>query len=111
MLKSYNGLTEQMFTLPFRDMLYSIYNFAVEDGYVQGLKRMGYPCDVEDLEFVVLNTDGISGDVILGFKQYFEKEVQNDNVVFGVVICKGKKGSALTVIKPKSEDILNINKK
>lgn len=105
MLKSYNGLTQQMFEKPFRNMLFSIYNFAEEEFYIHGLKNLGFDSDIDNLEFMSLDTENISGNEILLFKQYIEKELQNDNVVVGVLLFKGKKGILPIIIKPKSVDL------
>ena len=105
-IKNFNGLTQQMFDKPFRDMLFTIYNFAEEERYTHNLKRLGYDNDIESLEFAVLD---VVDDVNLGsFKYYIESEVQNDNVVVGVLLFKGKKGLVPIVIKPKSVDITSI---
>lgn len=107
-IKSFNGLTQQMFEKPFRDMLFTIYNFAEEERYTHNLKRLGYDNDIESLEFAVL--DVVSGVNLGSFKHYIESEVQNDNVVVGVLLFKGKKGLVPIVVKPKSVDIITIFK-
>lgn len=108
MLKSFNGLTQQLFEKPFRSMLYSIYNFAEEEFYIHGLKKLGYENDVDSLEFISLDIDGISNNEILLFKQYIESDLQMGNVIVGVLLYKGKKGVLPIVIKPKSIDIEDV---
>ena len=110
MLKSFNGLTQQMFEKPFRDMLYSIYNFAEEEFYIHGLKNLGYENDVDSLEFISLDIDGISNNEIALFKQYIENDLQNGNVIVCVLLFKGKKGVLPIVVKPKSIDIEDVLK-
>ena len=83
MLKSYNGLTQQMFEKPFRDMLFSIYNFAEEEFYIHGLKNLGFDSDIDNLEFMSLDTDNVTN---------------------------GKKGILPIVIKPKSVDLEDVLK-
>jgi len=110
MLKSYNGLTQQMFEKPFRNMLFSIYNFAEEEFYIHGLQNLGFDNDIDNLEFMSLDTENVSGNDILLFKQYIEKELQKDKVIVGVLLYKGKKGILPIVIKPKSVDIEDVLK-
>lgn len=107
-IKNFNGLTQQMFDKPFKNMLYTIYNFAEEERYTYNLKRLGYDNDIESLEFAVL--DVVSGVNLGSFKHYIENEVQNDNVVVGVLLFKGKKGLVPIVVKPKSVDVTTIFK-
>lgn len=110
MLKSFNGLTQQLFEKPFRNMLYSIYNFAEEEFYIHGLKNLGYENDVDSLEFISLDIDGISNNEIALFKQYIENDLQNGNVIVGVLLFNGKKGVLPIVVKPKSIDIEDVLK-
>ena len=110
MLKSFNGLTQQMFEKPFRDMLYSIYNFAEEDFYIHGLSKLGYESDVDSLEFIMLDVDAINYNELLLFKQYVESDLQKGNVIVGVLLYKGKKGILPIVVKPKSIDIEDVLK-
>ena len=110
MLKSFNGLTQQMFEKPFRNMLFSIYNFAEEEFYIHGLKNLGYDTDIDNLEFMSLETENITNSDILLFKQYVETDLQKDNVIIGVLLFKGKKGTLPIVIKPKSVDIEDVLK-
>ncbi len=110
MLKSYNGLTQQMFEKPFRNMLFSIYNFAEEEFYIHGLKNLGYDTDIDNLEFMSLDTENVTNSDILLFKQYIEIDLQKDNVIVGVLLFKGKKGILPIVIKPKSIDIEDVLK-
>jgi len=112
MLKDFNGLTQQIFEKPFRNMLYSIYNFADEEFYIHGLRNLGYDTDIDNLEFISLDIDNVTNDEISSFKVYIENEVQHYNVVIGVLFFKGKNGILPIVIKPKSvnvEDVLKQN--
>lgn len=107
-IKSFNGLTQQMIEKPYKDMLYTIYNFAEEERYTHNLKRLGYDNDIDSLEFAVLDlVDGVS---VSSFKQYIENELQNDNVVVGILPFKGKRGIVPIAVKPKSVDITTIFK-
>lgn len=111
MLKNYKGLTEQMFEKDFRNMLYGIYNFAEEERYIYNLRQNGYDCDVDSLEFMILEGDDITLDDIKNLKHYIESEIQHDKVVVGILAFKAKKGVVPVVIKPKNvkiEEILKI---
>jgi len=110
MLKSFNGLTQQIFEKPFRGMLYTIYNFAEEEFYIHNLKNLGYDTDVDSLEFMFIDVSGVNNNDMLLFKQYIENEIQHDNVVIGVLIYKSKNGNVPIVIKPKSVNIEEILK-
>ena len=110
MLKSFGGLTQQIFEKPFRKMLYSIYNFAEDEFYIHRLKNFGYDVDVDNLEFISLDADNINTNEMLLFKQYIERDLQKDNVIVGVLLYKGKKGFVPIVIKPKSIDIEDVLK-
>lgn len=110
MLKSFNGLTQQLFEKPYRRMLYSIYNFAEEEFYIHGLKNLGFENDVDSLEFITLDVDNISNNEILLFKQYIESDLQKGNVIVGVLLYKGKMGVVPVVIKPKGIDINDVLK-
>ena len=110
MLKSFNGLTQQLFEKPFRKMLYSIYNFAEEEFYIHNLKKLGFESDVDSLEFMSLDVKDVSSNDILLFKQYIEEELQKSNVIVCVLLYKSSKGSVPIVIKPKSVDIEDVLK-
>jgi len=107
-LKSFNGLTQQMFDRPFRDMLFTIYNLAEEERYTYNIGKMGYDSDIDNLEFAIL--DKVEGVNLNDFKRYIESEVQNDNVVIGVLLIDSKKGKIPVVVKPKNVDIISIFK-
>ena len=109
MLKSFNGLTQQVFEKPFRGMLYGVYNFAEDEYYTHRLKNMGYDTDIDSLEFMSLDIDGNINELI-PFKQYIENEIQGDKKVMEVLLYKGKKGILPIVIKPKSVNVEDILK-
>lgn len=112
MLKSFNGLTQQIFEKPFKSILFSIYNFAEEEFYIHGLKKLGYDTDIDSLEFIMLDRSGITTNEIRLFKQYIEDDLQKNCVVISILLYKGKKEIVPIVIKPKSvkvEDILKEN--
>lgn len=109
LLKSFNGLTQQMFEKPFKDMLFGIYNFAEEEFYIHGLKNLGYDGDIDSLEFIALDRNNCTNNEIKLFKQYVEEDLQKSRVVIGVLLFKGKKEIVPIVVKPKSvriEDFL-----
>lgn len=110
MLKSFNGLTQQLFEKPFRDMLFSIYNFAEEEFYIHGLEKLGYDSSIENLEFITIDTDKATINDILLFKKYIESELQKDFVIVGILLYKGKRGTLPIAIKPKSVDIEDVLK-
>ena len=106
-MKSFNGLSEQIFEKTFRNMLFSVYNLAEEEGYLLGLERMGFDNDIDSLEFIMFDTPNMEEFELKGFKYYVEEEVQKGNVLFGVLIIKGEKFSMVGV-KPKKVDICDI---
>ena len=107
-LKTFNGLTQQLFDKPFKDMLFTIYNFAEEERYTDNISKLGYDSDIDNLEFAML--DKVEGVNLNDFKRYIEGEVQNDNVVVGVLLIDSKKGKIPVVVKPKNVDIISILK-
>lgn len=106
-MKSFNGLSEQIFEKPFRKMLFSVYNLAEEDGYQLGLERMGFDNDIESLEFIMFDTPNMEEFELKGFKYYIEDELQHGNVLFGVILIKTPK-LGMVGIKPKKVDIGDI---
>ena len=50
MLKSFSGLTQQLFEKPFRSMLYGVYNMADEDRYIVRYRSYGYDTDIDSFE-------------------------------------------------------------
>lgn len=107
-LKSFNGLTQQMFEKPFKTMLYTIYNSAEEERYTHNIVRLGYDNDIDSLEFVVL--DKVDGVNLKEFKYYIENELQNGEIIVGVLLIDSKKGKIPVIIKPKSVDIVSVFK-
>ena len=105
-LKTFNGLTQQLFDKPFKDMLFTIYNFADEERYTNNISRLGYDSDIDNLEFAIL--DKVEGVNLNDFKRYIESEVQNDNVIIGVLLIDSKKGKIPVIIKPKNVNITSI---
>jgi hypothetical protein len=109
MLKVFNGLTQQLFEKDFRDMLFSIYNFAEEEYYISRLKGLGYDYDIDSLEFMFLDSSNITDDNILeSFKRYIETDLQKENVIIGILLYKGKNGIVPVAIKPKNVNLSDI---
>jgi hypothetical protein len=107
-LRTFNGLTQQLFDKPFKDMLFTIYNFAEEERYTDNISKLGYDSDIDNLEFAML--DKVDGVNLNDFKRYIESEVQNDNAIIGILLIDSKKGKIPVVIKPKNVDITSILK-
>lgn len=111
MLNDFDGLTQQLFEKPFRNMLFTIYNFAEEDFYIHNLRNLGYDGDIDELEFISLDAKGISVGEIRDFKNYIEKVIQNESVVVGILLYKGKYGQIVPIaIKPKKVNITDVIK-
>lgn len=110
MLKSFGGLTQQLFEKPFKNMLFSVYNFAEEEFYILKLKNFGYDCDIDDLEYMVLDKGEINNNEILQFKSYIEDELQMGKPIIGVLPYKGKNGIVPVVVKPKEVKLDNVFK-
>lgn len=109
-LKEFSGLTKQLFERPYKEMLFSVYNYADEERYIDTLKRLKYETDIDSLEFFVFNTDEIEDENILDdFKHYIEEEIQHGDVVVGILKINGKR-ETLICIKPKNVDINQIIK-
>ena len=106
LLKSFNGLTKQMFDKPFKDMLFTIYNFADEERYTYNISKLGYDSDIDNLEFAIL--DKVEGVNLNDFKRYIESEVQDDNVIIGVLLIDSKKGKIPVKKKKKNVNITSI---
>ena len=110
MLKSFNGLTQQLFEKDFKDMLFSVYNFAEEEYYTHSIKNLGYDTDIDSLEFMTLDMDGVSNNDLISFRHYIEDELQKGRVIISVMFYSGKRGIVPVVIKPKSVNIEDILK-
>jgi len=110
MLKSFGGLTQQMFEKPFKNMLFSVYNFAEEEFYIHKLRSFGYDCDIDDLEYMTIDKNGANDSEVGLFKNYIEDEIQNGKPIVGILLYKGKNGSVPVVVKPKNVDITSILK-
>ena len=111
MLKSFGGLTEQLFEKPFRNMLYAVYNFAEEDRYIHRLSTMGYDIDIDSLECLIFDVGGVSADEILSFKKYIETDIENDKTVVGILALKKKGGGYNAIaIKPKGVIVSEVVK-
>lgn len=109
MLKSFNGLTEQIFRKDFRNMLFSVYNFAEEEYYISKLGKLGYDNGIDNLEFITLDNNNSSNEDLVSFKNYIENVLQNGRVIIGVLFYRSKGRITPIIIKPKSalvEDIL-----
>lgn len=111
MLKEFNGLTSQLFERQFKDMLFSIYNFAEEEFYVKRVAKLGYETDIDNLEYMILDRKDIKDKELNDFKKYVESELQNDNIVIGVLLYKGKNGIVPVIVKPKGVSIEDVLKK
>lgn len=108
MLKDFSGLTKQLFEKPFKNMLFSIYNFADDEFYIHNIRQNGYPdIGIEDLEYMILDTKGVPISEIKSFKYYIEEDIQKNSVIIGVLIYKEKYP---VVIKPKSVDVFEVIK-
>ena len=109
MLKSFNGLTEQIFRKDFRNMLFSVYNFAEEEYYISKLGKLGYDNGIDNLEFITLDNNNSSNEDLVSFKNYIENVLQNGRIIIGVLFYRSKGRITPIIIKPKSvlvEDIL-----
>ena len=104
MLKSFSGLSQQMFVKPFKDMLFTIYNFAEEEFYIHNLRGLGYDCSIDDLEFMFLDRKNINDNEIVLFKNYIE-ELQDNKPIVDILLYRGKNGIVPIVIKPKSVEL------
>lgn len=112
MLKDFSGLTQQLFKKPFRNMLFTIYNFADDEFYIHNLRNLGYDVDIDDLEFLSLDAKGISLDEIKNFKNYIENTIQNGSAIVGILLYKGKYGKIVPIaIKPKTINIVDVIKR
>ena len=85
-LKSFNGLTQQMFEKPFKTMFFQNIN-DIWDEF-----RISIICDRRDNKY------------------YIENELQNGEIIVGVLLIDSKKGKIPVIIKPKSVDIITIFK-
>lgn len=111
-LKTFGGLTQQLFEKPFKNMLFSIYNFAEEEFYLHDLEKLGYDTDIDNLEYITLDLNGINYNELVMFRQYIEDELQEGSNVIGVLFyTKANKGVVPVVIKPKDVDIEILLKK
>lgn len=111
MLKSFSGLTQQLFDKPFRSMLYGVYNIADEDRYILRYRFYGYDADIDSLECMIFDVNGIKNNEMKLFKKYIETEIQKDKTVIGIILSKTSKGKEnLIAIKPKSVEISDIIK-
>ena len=111
MLKSHNGLTEQMFSKPFCNLLYTFYNLAEEEQYIRQLGIMGYDTDIESLECLPLVKDDVlTNDGIYNFKRYIENDLQGDNVVVYVLLYKVKNGLLPIEKKKKNVNLSDVLK-
>lgn len=107
-MKEYNGLTRQLFEREFRDMLFSVYNFAEDEHYTDRLSALGYDSNIENLEFFMFDYDGVDSLLFKQFKKYVESELQNDNVVIGILLMQTSKCLRVLAIKPKNVNVLDI---
>lgn len=112
MLKSFGGLTQQLFEKPFRNMLYGVYNMADEDRYIVRYRSYGYDTDIDSFECMIFDVNNIDNNEMVQFKRYIETEIQKDKTVIGIMLSKTSKGKYnLIAIKPKSVEVSDIIKK
>lgn len=111
MLKSFGGLTQQLFEKPFRNMLYGVYNMADEDRYIVRYHSYGYDTDIDNFECMIFDVNNIDNNEMAQFKRYIETEIQKDKTVIGIMLSKTSKGKYnLIAIKPKSIEVSDIIK-
>lgn len=108
-MKSFNGLSEQLFSKNFRPMLFSIYNIAEEERYLVGLEQMGFEYGIEDLECLLFDTMEMEERELNAFKSYIEDTVQKGNVLVGIFVVKGNK-LGMAAVKPRKIDIIDVLK-
>ena len=104
MLKSFGGLTEQLFEKSYRDMLYTLYNIADEERYIAKYNGYGYDTDIDSLEFVALDSEYDDEKYLNAFKHYIEDEIQYGKTVIAILIVK----KHLFAIKPKNVKVENF---
>ncbi len=113
-MTKFDFLAQQILEKPFRGMLFSIYNLAEEERYLNGLEKLGYDTDIDSLEFITLERyDSFLNEIIsfkdlLQFKKKVESDIQSDKVVVGILLYHSSKGYVPVVVKPKSFDITTI---
>ena len=111
MLKSFSGLTQQLFEKPFRSMLYGVYNMADEDRYIVRYRSYGYDTDIDNFECMIFDVNNIDNNEMVQFKRYIETEIQKDKTVNGIILSKTSKGKYnLIAFKPKSVEVSDIIK-
>ena len=111
MLKSFSGLTQQLFEKPFRSMLYGVYNMADQDRYIVRYRSYGYDTDIDSLECMIFDVNNIENNELILFKKYIESEIEKDNTIIGIMLSKTSKGKYnLIAIKPKCIEVGDIIK-
>lgn len=114
MNKNFEGLIKQILEKPFNRMLYTVYNFVVDEGYVNQLVRQGIDADIDDLEFIKFdiceeekeNIKKGKCDKFKSFRTYIEQEIQGGKPVLCIFIMKDY--GAVVAVKPKNYDFRNI---
>ena len=104
--KNYVRYVEQLKNRPFRKMLFTIYNYIVEEGYIRNLIHQGIDGDIDELECLIFDlSDDERNNIKKGktskyysFKKYIEEEIQNNKVRMGIFVMK--EYGALIAVKP-----------
>lgn len=111
MLRQFNGLTQQLIEKPFRNMLYGVYNIADEERYTNRLRSYGYDTDIDSLECMIFDTNGIDDNTLADFKKYIETDVEKDKTAIGIIISKSRNGKyGMVAIKPKKIEVKEVFK-
>lgn len=93
-------LYEQLYTKPFRSLLFTVYNLIEDEGFVaEASNELKRTCDIDDFEFMkfdisaddmklIKNKDPESINSILSLKRYIEKEKQKGFAFCRIYIVK-----------------------
>ena len=111
-MEVFKDLIEQLRTHPFRRMLFTIYSYIEDDGYISTVAK---DCGVDDLEFIKFDIGDESKSIAEGdrfviakykaFKRYVEKTCQT---VPNLSIFILKDLGLVVAVKPKNFDINTI---
>lgn len=113
-LKSFNGMTEYMLEKPFKKMLYTVWNYLSDEGYITFLQNCGYSSDIESLEYLQIKTDDNEKELIKkgksvianGFCHYINDELQPIRPIIHAMTLK--EYGVVIVSKPKVVSITNL---
>ncbi len=119
-MSKYDELIEQLYDGSFRDMMFTVYNFIDNDGYVREMsairnEKMG----IEDFSFMMFDIPASDKTAIKSnnretiqkyndFKYYIEKECQK---ILQIGIFVMKEFGVVIAVKPKHFDLSSINTK